>query len=182
MYFASSLHAILLQGIERVCGAWRARLPPVAKSLQRPPTPVLRQPTAAGWPAARFGPGSPRIAATVCASRFVGFLTQFRPKPGGFRLSRPRRRVSEVLQGASSRKEPLVSKASWRLLLDHLADWLRTLHAKARRGLLLAVRTGLRNWGWDLIVTVMFFEVVRAVLFTCGGRPGPVSPTAAALD
>ena len=29
----------------------------------------------------------------------------------------------------------------------------------------------LRNRLWDSAVTVMFFEVVRAVLFTCGGTP-----------
>ena len=33
------------------------------------------------------------------------------------------------------------------------------------------VRIGLRNRFWDLTVTVMFFEVVRAVLFSCGGTP-----------
>jgi hypothetical protein len=48
---------------------------------------------------------------------------------------------------------------------------LRTLYAKAQRGLFLAVRMELRNRFWDSIVTVMFFEVVRAVLFMCGGTP-----------
>ena len=48
---------------------------------------------------------------------------------------------------------------------------MRTLLAKARRGHFLGARVGLRNRFWDSIVTVMFFEVVRAVLFWCGGTP-----------
>ena len=35
----------------------------------------------------------------------------------------------------------------------------------------MAAGVRLRNRFWDLIVTVMFFEVVRAVLFWCGGTP-----------
>ena len=75
------------------------------------------------------------------------------------------------IAGRASLKEPLESRASWQVFLDHLADWLRTLHVEARRSLFLAVRIRLGNRFWDLIVTVMFFGVLRAVLFTCGGTP-----------
>jgi hypothetical protein len=54
---------------------------------------------------------------------------------------------------------------------DHLGDCLRTLHAKARKSFFLAVRIGFRDRFWDLAVTVMFFEVVRAVLFVAAAPP-----------
>jgi hypothetical protein len=70
-----------------------------------------------------------------------------------------------------SLKDPRESRACWWFFSGHLAGCLRTLYAKAQRGLFLAVRMELRNRFWDSIVTVMFFEVVRAVLFMCGGTP-----------
>jgi hypothetical protein len=66
----------------------------------------------------------------------------------------------------SSLKEPLRSRAS---------RWIsvRTFHGKAKSGFLSVgwLRLVLRNRLWSLVVTVMFCEVVRAVLFACGGTP-----------
>jgi len=61
-------------------------------------------------------------------------------------------------------KEFFVSRVSWRFSA-------RTVHTQARKGFLRMVLVWWRNRFWNLVVAVICCEVIRAVLFSCGGTP-----------
>jgi hypothetical protein len=70
----------------------------------------------------------------------------------------------------TSLKELLESRVSWRVF--RITSWVVYTHSAPRPG--GPLRDGsdwLRNRLWDSAVTVLFVEVVRAVLFACGGTP-----------